>query len=81
MVEEGEVSVDNNVFSDRTQMSPELCQQLGLSEVTNNAISKYFHPITTSNTIIIAKPIAKPIVATLECSPWEASGMSSSTTT
>jgi hypothetical protein len=37
MVEEGEVSVGNNVFSDRTQMSPELCQQLGLPEGTTPA--------------------------------------------
>lgn len=37
MVEEGEVSVGNNVFSDRTQMSPELCQQLGLPEGTSPA--------------------------------------------
>lgn len=32
MVEQGEVSVGNNVFSDRTAISPELCQQLGLPE-------------------------------------------------
>lgn len=37
MVEQGEVSVGNNVFSDRTQMSPELCQQLGLPEGTSPA--------------------------------------------
>ena len=38
-------------------------------------------PIRTSRTIIRAKPRAKPTVAMLECSPWEASGTSSSTTT
>lgn len=32
MVEQGEVSMGNDVFSDRTQLSPELCQQLGLPE-------------------------------------------------
>lgn len=37
MVEQGEVSVGNNVFSDRTAMSPELCQQLGLPEGTSPA--------------------------------------------
>lgn len=37
MVEEGEVSVGNNVFSDRTAISPELCQQLGLPEGTSPA--------------------------------------------
>lgn len=37
MVEEGEVSVGNNVFSDRIQMSPKLCQQLGLPEGTSPA--------------------------------------------
>lgn len=37
MVEEGEVSVGNNIFSDRTAMSPELCQQLGLPEGTSPA--------------------------------------------
>jgi len=37
MVEQGEVSVGNNVFSDRTAISPELCQQLGLPEGTSHA--------------------------------------------
>lgn len=37
MVEQGEVSVGNNVFSDRTAISPELCQQLGLPEGTSPA--------------------------------------------
>ena len=37
MVEEGEVTVGNNVFSDRIQLSPELCQQLGLPEGTTPA--------------------------------------------
>lgn len=37
MVEEGEVSVGDNVFSNRTQLSPELCQQLGLPEGTTPA--------------------------------------------
>lgn len=37
MVEQGEVSVGNNVFSDRTSISPELCQQLGLPEGTSPA--------------------------------------------
>ena len=40
-----------------------------------------FHPITTSKTIIKTKPMAKPMVLRLECSPDEASGISSSTTT
>ena len=35
----------------------------------------------TSRSIIRAKPRAKPMVPMLECSPSEASGMSSSTTT
>ncbi len=39
------------------------------------------YPITTSKTIINTKPIAKPIVERLECSPDDASGISSSTTT
>ena len=39
------------------------------------------YPITTSNTIISTNPMAKPIVLRLECSPDEASGISSSTTT
>ena len=42
---------------------------------------RVIHPITTSNTIISTKPTAKPIVLRLECSPDEASGISSSTTT
>ena len=37
MVEEGEVSVGDKVFSDRTQLTPELCQQLGLPEGTSPA--------------------------------------------
>ena len=37
MVEEGEVTVGNNVFSDRIQLSTELCQQLGLPEGTTPA--------------------------------------------
>ena len=37
MVEEGEVSVGDNVFSNRSQLSPELCQQLGLPEGTTPA--------------------------------------------
>ena len=37
MVEEGEVSVGNNVYSDRSTISPELCQQLGLPEGTTHA--------------------------------------------
>ena len=40
-----------------------------------------FHPITTSSTIISTKPMAKPMVLRLECSPSLASGISSSTTT
>jgi len=37
MVEQGEVSVGDEVFSDRTQVSPELCQQLGLKQGTTHA--------------------------------------------
>ncbi len=40
-----------------------------------------YYPITTSSTIMSAKPRAKPTVAMLECSPCEASGISSSTMT
>ena len=40
-----------------------------------------YYPITTSSTIMSAKPRAKPTVAMLECLPCEASGISSSTTT
>ena len=39
------------------------------------------YPNATSSTIISAKPRAKPMVPRLECRPWEASGISSSTTT
>ena len=39
------------------------------------------YPITTSSAIINTKPIAKPMVLRLLCSPLEASGISSSTTT
>lgn len=35
MVEQGEASVGNQVFSDRSSLSPELCQQLGLPEGTS----------------------------------------------
>ncbi len=38
-------------------------------------------PSTTSSSIINTKPMPKPMVERLECSPSEASGMSSSTTT
>ena len=41
----------------------------------------FFYPITTSSTIMSTKPMAKPIVLRLECSPPLASGISSSTTT
>ena len=37
MVEEGEVTVGNNVYSDRVQLSPDLCQQLGLPQGTTPA--------------------------------------------
>ena len=37
MVEQGEVSVGDNVFSDRSALSPELCQQLGMPEGTSPA--------------------------------------------
>ena len=40
-----------------------------------------FYPITTSKTIIKTNPMAKPMVLRLECSPNEASGINSSTTT
>lgn len=39
------------------------------------------YPNTTSKVIIRAKPMEKPMVERLECSPSDASGMSSSTTT
>ena len=39
------------------------------------------HPSATSSTIITLNPSAKQIVPTLECSPWDISGISSSTTT
>lgn len=35
MVEQGETSVGNQVYSDRSSLSPELCQQLGLPEGTS----------------------------------------------
>ena len=44
-------------------------------------ISGKYYPITTSSTIISTKPMAKPMVLRLECSPSLASGISSSTTT
>lgn len=37
MVEEGEVSVGDNVFSNRSQLSPELCEQLGMPQGTTPA--------------------------------------------
>lgn len=37
MVEEGEVSVGDNVFSNRIQLSPELCEQLGMPQGTTPA--------------------------------------------
>ena len=40
-----------------------------------------FYSNTTSSTIIRTKPMAKPMVLRLECSPSDASGISSSTTT
>ena len=39
------------------------------------------YPNTTSSTIIRMKPRANPMVPMFECSPWEYSGTSSSTTT
>ena len=43
--------------------------------------SYYCYPINTSSFIIKTKPMAKPMVLRLECSPSLASGISSSTTT
>mgnify|MGYP007101846813 CR=1 FL=1 len=37
MVEEGEVTVGDNVYSDRVELSPDLCQQLGLPQGTTPA--------------------------------------------
>lgn len=37
MVEEGEVSVGDNVFSNRSQLSPELCEKLGMPQGTTPA--------------------------------------------
>lgn len=39
------------------------------------------HPSATSNIIIMTNPAAKPIVPKFECSPWDDSGINSSTTT
>ena len=39
------------------------------------------YPNATSSAIITLKPTAKRIVPTLECLPWDISGISSSTTT
>ena len=39
------------------------------------------YPNATSSAIITLKPAAKRIVPTLECLPWDISGISSSTTT
>ena len=39
------------------------------------------HPSATSSTIITLNPSAKQMVPMLECSPWDISGISSSTTT
>ena len=39
------------------------------------------HPIAVSITIISTKPMANPMVLRFECSPVDASGISSSTTT
>ena len=39
------------------------------------------YPSATSSVIITLKPTAKKIVPTLECFPWDISGISSSTTT
>lgn len=40
MVEQGEASVGNQVFSDRSSLSPELCQQLGLPSVATKKASE-----------------------------------------
>lgn len=44
-------------------------------------IYHFLYPNTTSSTIIRANPTAKPTVPKLECSPFDVSGISSSTTT
>ncbi len=41
----------------------------------------YSYPSATSRTIITLNPTAKKTVPMLECSPWDISGISSSTTT
>ena len=41
----------------------------------------YFYPRATSSDIITVNPTAKKIVPRSECSPWDISGISSSTTT
>ena len=48
---------------------------------TLNLLLFKFYPKTTSRTIISAKPMAKPIVPRLLCSPCCEAGINSSTTT